>query len=83
MSACEEKCGVRCTCRELNAANKRPGVIIVCDDCVLWEIRRLDAAANDGRTGYVCDTCGSPSWEPQGSTTCCECVDARRGEEGE
>jgi hypothetical protein len=65
VNACEEKCGVRCTCRD--------GVM--CDDCVRIEIDRLDAHYDDGRKGYVCDRCGSPAWEPQGGTTCADCLE--------
>ena len=51
----------------------------MCDDCVRDEIHRLDAHYNDGRTGYVCEVCGAPAWEPQGSTVCADCIEARRG----
>lgn len=66
-----------CECRKLNAENREPGVIIMCDACVRFEIEKLDRHCNDGRHGYVCDKCGSASWEPQGSTTCAACLEVR------
>jgi hypothetical protein len=64
MNVCAEKCGARCTCHD----------DVMCDDCIQFEIDRLDAHYADGRRGFICATCRMPAWEPQGGTVCDECA---------
>lgn len=74
MNACAEKCGTRCTCRELNTPPQPDGATIMCPDCIQFEIDRLDAHYDDGRKGFVCANCGMPAWEPQGGQVCEDCA---------